>query len=253
MPAAPRVGRGPRAQGGAEYHVQPDLRLVVPNAILLACWSGGTSGTGGSRPPGDGAPWCGSWASVGSGRACSARPSPTSTTTTASCRASGGASTTPGVPRGSSRGRSGSSSTRSIGSPNPSEFLKIAADHFPDVRVARHRLLDARRLGPVPRHPGRTEGGGVAHAHERSRTWPTSAAPDLRARLLRGGLPAVLPGGRAPRARLPGVGRRVLGAGRPRAVPAGAAPASFQRLLRAPHGRRAAASSRPPASPGPAR
>ncbi len=48
--------------------------------------------------------------------------------------------------------------------PNPSELLKIAADHYPQLRILATGL-DARRLGQVQGHPCRAQARPVAHAH----------------------------------------------------------------------------------------
>ncbi len=47
---------------------------------------------------------------------------------------------------------------------NPSELLKIAADHFPKTRIIATGSSTLERVDQVQRHPGRTKARPVAHA-----------------------------------------------------------------------------------------
>lgn len=46
---------------------------------------------------------------------------------------------------------------------DPALLLKIAADHFPDIRIICDRLLDTGNLSKIQGYPGRVQGRASVH------------------------------------------------------------------------------------------
>ncbi len=105
--------------------------------------------------------------------------------------------------------------------PNPSEFLKIIADHFPSIKAI---ATGSSTLQASSRFRDTLAG-------RKTQVWLTPmmsqdlidfGKPDLRHRFLRGGLPPFFLSQEFPRGRFSGVDRFLLGEGYPGTLPAGA-------------------------------